>query len=100
MERYYLYILADKKGGDIYVGRTNDLICRVSEHRSDIICGYTKNSGIKNLVYYEEYTNLADAAKREKQIKKWKREWKINMIEKFNPEWKDLYFDLINQSPK
>ncbi len=94
--KYYVYILADKKDGKLYVGRTKDLISRTTEHKSDIICGYTKNTGIHNLVYYEEHKSLSDAITREKQIKKWEREWKINLIEKSNPEWRDLYFDLIN----
>ncbi|MGD0785805.1 MAG: GIY-YIG nuclease family protein [Sedimentisphaerales bacterium] len=93
--KYYVYILADKKDGNIYVGRTNDLINRISEHKSCIISNYTKNTGIHILVYYEEYKSLQEAIKRERQIKKWKREWKINLIERSNPEWKDLYFDLI-----
>ena len=91
MKRFYLYILTDKKDGELYIGSTNNLTERVVEHRSDIISGYTKNTGIKTLVYYEEHKSLADAIKREKQIKKWKREWKINLIEKSNPQWKDLY---------
>jgi len=68
---------------------------RVGEHKSNIISDYTKNTGIHNLVYYEEHKTLQDAITRERQIKKWKREWKINLIEKFNPEWKDLYNELI-----
>ena len=99
MTRYYLYILADKKGGDIYIGRTNDLINRTSEHKSDIISNYTKNTGIHILVYYEEHKSLEDAIKRERQIKKWKREWKINLVERFNPEWKDLYSDIKKTTP-
>jgi putative endonuclease len=92
--KYYVYILADKKDGNIYVGRTNDLINRTSEHKSDIISNYTKNTGIHNLVYYEEYDEIHKAVTRERQIKKWKREWKIKLIEKSNPEWKDLYTEL------
>jgi putative endonuclease len=92
--KYYVYILADKKSGKLYVGRTKDLINRTGEHKSDIICDYTKNAGIHNLVYYEEHKSLSDVITRERQIKKWRREWKINLIEKFNPEWKDLYPDL------
>ena len=92
--KYYVYILADKKDGNIYVGRTNDLINRTSEHKSDIISNYTKNTCIHNLVYYEEYDEIHKAVTRERQIKKWKREWKIKLIEKSNPEWKDLYTEL------
>lgn len=92
--KYYVYILADEKDGKLYVGRTKDLINRTGEHKSDIIGNYTKNTGIHILVYYEEYNSLQETIKRERQIKKWKREWKINLIEKFNSEWKDLYSDL------
>jgi len=97
MNRFYVYILADKKGGDIYTGSTSDLISRVSEHKSNIFGGFTKDSGIHNLVYYEEYDDNHKAATRERQIKKWKREWKINLIVKSNPEWRDLYPEFKNQ---
>jgi putative endonuclease len=96
MERYFVYITANKKGGNLYVGSTDELIRRIGEHKSSRNDNYTKNSGIHNLVYYEEHKSLEDAIKRERQIKRWKREWKINLIEKFNPEWKDLYEDLKN----
>ena len=92
--KYYVYISADKKDGNLYVGRTNDLINRISEHKSFIISNYTKNKGIHILVYYEEHKSLEDAIKRERQIKRWKREWKIKLIEGFNPEWNDLYSDI------
>jgi putative endonuclease len=98
MERYFVYITANKKGGSIYVGSTSDLIRRISKHKSNRSDNYTKNSGIHNLVYYEEHKSLKEAIKRERQIKKWKREWKIELIEKFNPGWKDLYFDLIKEA--
>jgi putative endonuclease len=94
MEQYFVYITANKKQGDIYVGSTSDLIRRIGEHKSKRSDNYTKNSGIHNLVYYEEHKSLDDAIRRERQIKRWKREWKINLIEKFNHEWKDLYPDL------
>ncbi|HBG28520.1 MAG: hypothetical protein A2Y10_07225 [Planctomycetes bacterium GWF2_41_51] len=71
MERYFVYITANIKGGDIYVGSTDDLFRRINEHRSKRNDGYTKNTGIKNLVYYEEHKSLGDAITREKQIKKW-----------------------------
>ena len=94
--RYYVYILANKKDGDIYIGSTGDLFSRVGEHKSSTIDGFTRNSGIHNLVYYEEYDDIHKAITRERQIKKWKREWKVKLIEKSNSEWRDLYFDLIN----
>jgi len=96
MERYYVYLIADKKDGKIYAGVTNDLRRRISEHKNNSIDGFTKNSGIHNLVYYEEHDDIHKAITRERQIKKWKRKWKIELVEKFNPEWRDLYFDLIN----
>ena len=94
MERYYVYLLANKKDGDIYIGVTDDLLRRISEHKNNSIDGFTKNSGIHNLVYYKEQDNIHKAITREKQIKRWKREWKVKLIEEFNPEWRDLYFDL------
>ena len=96
MERYYVYLIANKKGGKIYAGSTNDLRRRISEHKNNSIDGFTKNSGIHNLVYYEEHDDIHKAVTRERQIKKWERAWKIELIEKFNSEWKDLYSDLIN----
>jgi putative endonuclease len=82
MNHFYVYILANRKDGDIYTGFTNDLASRVSEHKSGIIEGFTKDNGIHNLVYYEEHDDIHKAAIREKQIKKWYRKWKINLIEK------------------
>jgi putative endonuclease len=96
MKRYFVYIVADKKDGELYAGSTDDLRRRISEHKNGSVDGYTKNSGIHNLVYYEEYDSIDKAITRERQIKKWNREWKIRLIEKFNPEWRDLYFDLFN----
>lgn len=92
--KYFIYIISDGMRGNIYTGLTSDLKARIGEHKKNNIDGYTKNSGIKNLVYYEEYDNIQRAAARERQIKKWHREWKIKLIEKLNPEWKDLYIDL------
>jgi len=96
MGQYFVYITANKKGGDIYVGSTDNLIRRMNEHKSKHNNNYTKNTGITTLVYYEEHKSLHDAIRRERQIKKWKREWKINLIEKNNPEWNDLREPLKN----
>lgn len=96
MKKGYVYILADKKDGVIYIGVTSDLLKRICEHKNKIVDGFTKNLGVHNLVYYEEYDDNHKAVIREKQMKKWKREWKIRLIEKLNPEWKDLYPDLKN----
>ena len=95
MNQYYLYILASIKNGTLYVGVTNNLLKRVFEHKNDSVDGFSKKYKVHKLVYYEEINNVKVAIQREKQIKKWKRQWKINLIEKNNPEWKDLYYDLL-----
>jgi putative endonuclease len=92
---YYVYILASKPWGTIYVGMTDDLIRRVLEHKQGLIPGFTKIYGVKMLVYYEQTELVLSAITREKQLKKWKREWKIRLIESMNPEWKDLYNELV-----
>ncbi len=94
MKRYYIYILASKRNGALYIGVTNNLIGRVSEHKNNSIDGFTKSRGIHTLVYYEEFDDIRKAIAREKQLKKWPRQWKIRLIEKDNLEWKDLYPDL------
>jgi putative endonuclease len=90
MKTYYVYILAQKKNGTIYIGMTNDLIRRVYEHKSGLIEGFTKKYSISQLVYYESTEDVNDAILREKRLKKWKRQWKIDLIEKSNPDWRDL----------
>ena len=95
MKQYYIYILASKKNGTLYIGVTNDLVRRISEHKNGINEGFTKKYNVKNLVYYETIGNINEAIKREKAMKKWLRKWKIDLIEKANPEWKDLFFELI-----
>ena len=87
--------MASKKNGILYVGVTGNLIKRTFEHKEGLVEGFTKKYWIKKLVYFEETNNIESAIKREKQIKKWKREWKVELIEKDNPEWKDLYSDLV-----
>jgi len=96
MKRYYVYLLASKKNGALYIGVTNDLISRVCKHKNNNIDCFTKNRGIHNLVYFEEYDNIYKAITREKQMKKWNREWKVRLIEESNPQWRDLYPDLIH----
>lgn len=91
MNHYYVYILAKRRNGTLYIGITNDLIKRIYEHKNDIIEGFTKKYRIHSLVYYEETGDINSALTREKRMKKWKRQWKIELIEKDNPEWKDLY---------
>ena len=92
---YYVYILASKPNGTIYIGMTDDLIRRVTQHKQGLVPGFTKTYGVKMLVYYEQTELVLSAIAREKQLKRWKREWKIRLIESINPEWKDLYEDLI-----
>ena len=94
-KQYYLYITASRKDGTLYIGITNNLLKRIHEHKNNIVDGFTKKYNVHKLVYYEETNDIQSAIQREKQIKKWKREWKINLIEKFNPNWKDLYCDLV-----
>jgi putative endonuclease len=86
-----MYILASKIGGTLYIGVTNDLIRRVYQHRSKITGGFTKRYGVARLVYFEQFSNIEAAIRREKRLKKWSREWKIQLIEKTNPDWIDLY---------
>ncbi len=95
MKQYYVYILASKRNGTLYIGVTNDLIRRVFEHKEGIIEGFTKKYNVKNLVYYEIHLDIYEAIKREKAIKKWLRKWKIELIVKTNPMWKDLYEEII-----
>ncbi len=94
MKIYYVYILASKKNGVLYTGVTNNLKRRVEEHKECKVEGFTKKYNVKNLVWYDQTESIESAITREKQIKKWERQWKINMIEKLNPEWKDLSNEL------
>lgn len=96
---YYVYILAKARNSTFYTGVTNDLIRRVWEHKKGIADGFTKKYGIKTLVYYEHHTDIEMAICREKLIKKWRRQMKMQAIESINPEWKDLYMDLIKPDP-
>jgi len=91
----YVYILASTVAGTLYVGVTSDLIKRISEHKSGTFGGFTKKYKVNRLVYYEEHGSIETAIKREKQLKRWRREWKIQLIEKMNPKWADLYPALV-----
>jgi putative endonuclease len=93
--QYYVYVLATKRNGTLYVGVTSDLIKRVYEHKDNLVGGFAKKYNVHNLVYFETTEDINSAIIREKQLKKWKRAWKIELIEKNNPEWRDLYFELI-----
>jgi putative endonuclease len=87
----WLYILANNPGGTLYVGVTNDLIRRVFEHREGSVAGFTKRYEVNSLVYYEPHDTVPLAIQREKNIKHWPREWKIELIVSLNPRWRDLY---------
>jgi putative endonuclease len=88
---HWVYILASKIGGTLYIGVTNDLVRRVYEHRAHLIAGFTSKYGVHRLVYFEAFSDIENAIRREKQLKKWNRAWKIRLIEEANPDWVDLY---------
>lgn len=94
MKYYFVYILASKKNGTLYIGVTNNLLRRVKEHKDKIVKGFTERYRVDLLVYYEQTDTAYSAITREKVLKRWKRDWKIELIESMNPEWKDLYLDL------
>jgi putative endonuclease len=95
MRTYAVYIIANKRNGTLYTGFTSDLVKRVYEHKHDLVESFTKKYGIHMLVYYETGGDYESTLQREKQIKEWKRNWKIALIEKGNPEWRDLYDDIL-----
>ena len=88
---YYVYILASDRNGTLYIGVTNDLIRRIYQHKHESTDGFTKRYRIKTLVHFEIFDTAHNAISREKQLKNWHREWKLNLIEKSNPYWNDLY---------
>ncbi|PKN86848.1 MAG: excinuclease ABC subunit C [Deltaproteobacteria bacterium HGW-Deltaproteobacteria-1] len=90
---YYVYILASKRNGTLYIGVTNDLERRLYEHRNNLIEGFTNKYNVHHLVYFEDVNDIQAALQREKQLKRWTRKWKLELIEKVNPEWRDLAND-------
>ena len=90
---YFVYILANKKNGTLYTGFTDDLERRMREHKRKEVEGFSKKYHTDNLVYYEQFDSNSEAFLRERRLKKWKRNWKIQLIESMNPEWKDLAWD-------
>jgi putative endonuclease len=88
---YWVYILASRIGGTLYIGVTNDLVRRVYEHQTGIVPGFTKRYGVHRLVYYEQFSDIEFAIQREKRLKKWNRRWKIRLMEELNPNWDDLF---------
>lgn len=87
---YYIYILASKRNGTLYIGATNDLERRSYEHKYHLVKGFTEKYNVNKLVYFEQTNDIQTALQREKQLKKWNRKWKLDLIENVNPEWKDL----------
>ena len=92
----YVYVLASEKNGTLYTGVTSNLVKRVYEHKNDFVEGFTKRYGVHRLVYYEIVGDIMSAIKREKQIKGWRRVYKTNVINRFNPEWRDLYGEILD----
>ena len=90
-----VYLLASKKNGTLYVGVTSDLVKRVWEHKQDLVDGFTKKYEVHTLVYFEQHEDMIQAMTREKQIKKWKRTWKLSLIEESNPDWRDLWDEIV-----
>ncbi|MDH3892298.1 MAG: GIY-YIG nuclease family protein [candidate division Zixibacteria bacterium] len=95
MSQYYVYIVASDRHGTLYTGITGDLVGRIYQHKSGSVEGFTKKYKVHRLVYYETHDDVYAAITREKQIKKWRRAWKIRMIEKENPNWEDLYESVV-----
>jgi len=95
-KQFYVYILASKRNGTLYTGVTSNLVQRVWQHKNNVIEGFTQKYNVKILVYYEAHANSEGAITREKQIKKWRRNWKLRLIEEKNPHWNDLYKDICH----
>ena len=94
MKQYYVYILTNQRNGTLYIGVTGNLVQRVYQHRNKFVDGFTKKYGLTQLVYYEVTNDVQEAILREKRLKKWNRQWKINLIQENNPSWKDLYSEI------
>ncbi|MCK5014753.1 MAG: GIY-YIG nuclease family protein [Candidatus Omnitrophica bacterium] len=92
---YYIYILANKKDGTLYIGVTNNLIRRTGKHKQNLAGRFTKKRHVHKLVYFESTSDIREAIYREKCMKRWRRQWKVELIEKDNPCWEDLYYDII-----
>lgn len=91
----YVYIMSNKPFGTLYVGVTSNLVKRVYEHREKLVEGFTSEYGLTRLVYFETHERVDDAIRREKQMKEWNRNWKLRQVMEMNPEWKDLYDDIV-----
>ena len=93
--RYFVYLMASKRNGTLYAGVTSDLAGRAAQHRDEIIEGFTKKYGVHKLIWFEEFADIHDAILRERRIKKWRRAWKLELIEKMNPRWEDLFARIV-----
>ncbi|MBI5299923.1 MAG: GIY-YIG nuclease family protein [Deltaproteobacteria bacterium] len=93
--KYFVYIMASQRNGTLYIGVTSDIVRRVYEHKNNLIKGFTEKYKVHRLVYVEETDDVSVAITREKQLKKWKRSWKLRLIESMNPEWRDLHNELF-----
>ncbi|MGL4810646.1 MAG: GIY-YIG nuclease family protein [Beijerinckiaceae bacterium] len=96
MKTFYVYMLASRRNGTLYLGVTSDLEQRIWDHKQKTYRGFTSRYGVDKLVWYEDYPTADEAIEREKKLKKWQRAWKLRLIEEMNPEWTDLY-DLLSQ---
>jgi putative endonuclease len=92
---FYVYLLASRKQGTLYLGVTKDLVRRTHQHREKLLPGFSSRYDIRRLVWFETYDDPVTAIEREKEIKKWRRAWKIGLIEKDNPDWRDLYSEIV-----
>ncbi|MEK7211831.1 MAG: GIY-YIG nuclease family protein [Patescibacteria group bacterium] len=92
---YFVYILASKRNGTLYIGVTSDLIKRVYQHKNNMVAGFTKKYAVHSLVYFDQTSDVMSAIEREKNLKAWKRKWKLDLIEKDNPNWDDLYNKIV-----
>ncbi len=95
MKQYYVYILANQPRGTLYIGVTGDLVKRIWQHKNDVVPSFSEKYQTHTLVYYEQHETMLAAITREKQLKKWNRDWKIKLIEAFNESWNDLYSQII-----
>ena len=93
-DRFFVYIVASRRNGTLYVGVTNDVVRRMSEPKAKLVPGFTRKYGVDKLVYFEEYSSILEARARERSLKRWHRAWKIELIEKMNPQWRDLTDEL------
>jgi putative endonuclease len=92
---FFVYILASRRNGTLYIGMTDNLARRIWEHQSGVVPGFTRRYGVKTLVWYELHESRTSAFQRERQLKKWNRAWKLELIERLNPNWRDLAADLV-----